>query len=192
MKTVMIAFFIISCYSAKGQERSAYDSTDLSIVAGRHWIRDMGEVGLILGGDLHGLGFGLTARYWYLGVTCSVNDLMNVDQKPDNVNHYAPPLGNYKDVGFRSAFFHLTGDITVPLFANVAFRFSAGANQKTMKYLSQSGITQMWYDSNKKEENLYLKLIYGGGWDFRAWSHLTLGFGYMSDLGGFITIGGLL
>lgn len=192
MKILLTIIVFLACRAFLfSQNKIPYDSTDANLIGGKHWISDMWGIGTNLGGGVHGFGFNLYFRYSYFGVTVGANDFGNTDKKPTDINNYDVPHGDYREVGFRSALFHITGDIIVPVYSRIAVKGSFGACQKAIEFVTLSNATGWWYKSNKKDETLFTRFVIGGEVNYRIWGRMVLGVGAMSDFGAYVGVGGV-
>lgn len=173
------------------QTAPVFDSTDASLISGKNWISSTWGFGVNLGGGVHGLGGGVSLRYSYVSVTVGITDYSNSKFRPTDVSDDYVPTGNYEDVGFPTPIFHITGDVTIPVYDRFAVKGSAGACRKSIDYVSKSSIATGWFKSHKEDDILFTRFVIGGEVNYRAWGHLVIGVGAMSDLGGYISIGGV-
>lgn len=120
-----------------------------------------------------------------------ITDYANSKFKPTDVNDDYVPTGDYIDIGYQTPIFHITGDITIPVYDRFAVKGSAGACRKSIDYVSKSLVTNQMYKSHKEDEILFTRFVIGGEVNYWAWGHLVIGVGAMSDLGGYISIGGV-
>lgn len=186
--TIVAVCFVFS-YNMFCQTTPVNDSSDESLLSGKNWISSTFGAGLNFGGGVHGLAGAVSLRFSYFGVSAGVCDFENAKFKPKDVNDEEAPNNDYVDVGFPTPLFHITGDITIPVYGKFAVKASAGACQKLIDYASKSNSTSLWYKSRREDEVLFTRFVIGGEVSYRAWDRLVVGVGGLSDYGGYVSVG---